>query len=155
MDALLKLVFENFVLLFACALIWNGFVMGFLLWKRKRRGLVLPQRSDPDVVFSETFASGSSHKSWVTRWGGAANCLTVIVTRSHLAITTFFPFSAFDGVYDLEHLIPLSDLTNLVPKGRVTEIEFRRSDGTRGKLSLRLRNTEAFLRALQRQTNSD
>jgi len=152
MNALLKLVFDNFFLLFAIALIWNVVGVGFMLWKRKKRGLALPKASDPDVVFSERFASGSSHKSWITRLGGASNCLTIIVTRSQLAITTFFPFTAFAGTCDLEHLIPNSDITNLIPKGRVTELEFRRSDGTRRKLSLRLRNTNGFLRALQ-ETN--
>jgi hypothetical protein len=155
MDAILKLVFDNFFLLFAFALFWNVVGVAFMLWKRKRRGLVLPKVSDPDVVFSERFASGSSHKSWMTRLGGASNCLTVVVTRSQLAITTFFPFTAFAGTYDLEHLIPISDITNLTPKGRITELEFQKSDGTRRKLSLRLRDTAGFLRALQKQKNSE
>ena len=155
MDALLKLVFDNFFLLFAIALVWNVVVVGFLLWKRKRRGLVLPRSTDPEVVFSERFASGSSHKSWITRLGGAKNCLTVIVTKSQLAITTFFPFTAFAGIYDLEHLIPLSDINGVAPRGKITEIEFMRRDGTRCKVSLRLRNTGGFLQALGKITNSE
>lgn len=155
MDALLKLVFDNFFLLFAIALIWNVVAVAFMLWRRKRRGLVLPKVGDADVVFSERFASGSSDKSWMTRLGGASNCLTVIVTRTHLAITTFFPFTAFAGTYDLEHLVPLSDITRVGPKGRVTEVEFRRNDGDRRNLTLRMRNAAGFLQALKGQTNSE
>lgn len=42
MDQLLKLVFDNFFLVFAFALLWNIVGVAFMLWKRKRRGLVLP-----------------------------------------------------------------------------------------------------------------
>lgn len=155
MDALLKLVFENFFPLFALALIWNVVALAFMLWRRKRRGLVLPKVGDADVVFSERFASGSSDKTWMTRMGGASNCLTVVVTRTHLAITTFFPFTALAGSFDLEHLIPLSDITNVGPKGRVTKVKFRCNDGGRRKVTLRMRNPGEFLRALKGQTNSE
>lgn len=152
MDRILKFIFENFFLLFAIALIWNAVGFGWMLWKRKRSGVTFPKASDPDVVFCERFASGWSHKSWLTRLGGASNCLTVIVTRSQLAITTFFPFTAFASRYDVEHLIPISAITSLTPKGRVTELEYRRSDGTHRKLSLRLRKTNDFMRVIQEQT---
>jgi hypothetical protein len=155
MDALLKLVFDNFFLLFAFAVLWNIVAVAFMLWRRKQRGLVLPKVGDPDVIFSERFASGSSNKSWMTRMGGASNCLTVIVTKTHIAITTFFPFTAFAGTYDLEHLIPISDITAMTPRGRITDVEFQRSDGTRRKISLRLRKTDDFLRALRGKTNSE
>lgn len=153
MDSISKLIFENFLLLFAIALVWNAVGFGWMLWKRKKSGFTLPKASDPDVVFCERFASGSSHKTWLTRLGGASNCLTVIVTRSQLAIKMFFPFSAFASRCDLEHLIPISDITSLTPKGRITELEFRRSDGTRRTLSLRLRKTNGFMRAIQEQTH--
>lgn len=152
MDALLRLVFDNFFLLIAFAVAWNVAGVGFMLWKRKGKGLVFPKPTDPGVVYSERFASGSSHKSWRTRLGGANNCLTVIVTDSHLAITTFFPFTAFLDMYDLEHLIPLPEITDLSPRGKVIDVAFRRSDGTPGKVTLRLRNTAGFLHALRQQS---
>ena len=155
MDALLKLVFDNFLILFAFAVLWNIVVFAFMLRRRRQRGLVFPKVADPDVIFSERFASGSSNKSWITRMGGASNCLTVIVTKTHIAITTFFPFTAFAGAYDLEHLIPIADITAMTPRGRITDVEFQRSDGTRRKISLRLRKTEDFLRALRGKTNNE
>lgn len=91
----------------------------------------------------------------MTRVGGASNCLTVIVTKSHLAVTTFFPFTALAGTYDLEHVIPVSDITTLTPKGKTIEVEFQRMDGTPGKLSLRLRDPAGFLRALEHKPNRE
>lgn len=153
METLHRLVFENFFLLIGIAIAWNIIVFGFMLWKRNQRGLIMPKTTDPDVVFAERFASGSSHKSWMTRLGGASNCLTVIVTHSHLAITTFFPFTAMAGYCDLEHLVPISNLTGVVQKGRMIEIEFKLGDGTHRKLSLRLHDNSGFLRALDKKTD--
>ncbi len=154
MEALQRLVFDNLFLLFAIAIAWNAVAFGFMRWRRKQRGLILPRTTDADVVFAELFASGSSHKSWMTRLGGASNCLTVIVTNSQLAITTFFPFTAFARTYDLEHLVSISDITGVSTRGKVTEVEFKKSDGTRRKVSLRLRDTPGFFGALEKQTNS-
>lgn len=154
MESINKFISENLFLFFAFAFVWTVSVFGLMLWRRKQRGLILPKASDSGVVFVERFASGSSHKSWMTRMGGASNCLTIIVTRSQLGVTTFFPFTAFAGTYDLEHVVPVSDITALNPKGKVVEIEFQKIDGTLRKLSLRLRDPEGFLRALEQKPKS-
>ncbi len=154
MDGFHKFMLSHFGQLFALAAVWNLGGIGVMLWRRKRRGLVLPKTNDPDVVFSERHASGSSYKSWITRLGGASRCLTVIVTRTQLAITTYFPFTAFAGTYDLEHVVPLKDITRAGTRGRITEIEFLLPDGTRRKVVLRLKDTAGFLRALGRQAGS-
>jgi hypothetical protein len=52
-------------------------------------------------------------------------------------------------MYDIEHLIPMADITRLPAKGAVIEIEFKRSDGTLSKFTLRHRNSAGFLQALQ------
>ena len=91
----------------------------------------------------------------MTRLGGSSNCLTVIVTRSRFAVTSFFPFTALSGIYDLEHLVPLSEIAGIVPQGKVTEVEFPRSDRTCCRLSLRLRDTAGFLSAVQNHTDRE
>ena len=155
MEALDKLITENFFLSFTFAFVWTVVGFGLMLWWRSRKGLVIPKATDPEVVFVEKLASGSSHKSWMTRLGGASNCLTVIVTRSQLAVTTFFPFTALAGIYDIEHVVPISDITALTPKGKAIEVEFQTIDGTRRKLSLRLRDPAGFLRAVEPKPKSE
>ena len=125
MEALDKFISDNFFLSFAFAFAWTVAGFGIMLWWRSRKGLIIPKVTDPEVVFVEKFASGSSHKSWKTRLGGASNCLTVIVTRSQLAVTTFFPFTALAGTYDLEHVVPISNITALTPKGKAIEVVFK------------------------------
>jgi|GEM_PF-870904 len=149
MDKFNPFLFDSHLSFFTIIFVWCVVCFGFLLWRRKRRGLVLPKITDSNAVFTERFASGASDKSWLTRLGGASNCLTVIVNQSHVAITTFFPFTAFAGIYDLEHLIPISNITGLFPKGKFIEVEFKKNDGTRCKLFLRLRNDADFIQALE------
>ncbi len=138
---------DYFVEFVIFALIWNVLGIGFLLWRRKNRGLVLPKVTDPEVIFYERTASGNSHKNWLTRIAGASNCLTLIVTDSHLVLTTFFPFTAFAGVFDLEHLIPLERLASVNAKGKTVKIEFSLGSEKR-RISLLLGESERFLAAL-------
>lgn len=155
MDEIIKFVSRHFFEIFVFALLCNIAVFGLRIWKRRETGIVFPNVNDADVAFAERFASGSSHKSFITRLGGASNCLTVIVTKSHLAITTFFPFSIFAGTYDLEHVIPRANITRVENRGRVTEVEFLLRDGSHRKLSLRLGRTTDFLLALKEQKDSE
>ena len=107
------------------------------------------KKNDPKVIFSERFATGYSHKSFITRILVATNCLTVILTKSQLTIRTFFPLTLFIGICDLEHQIQLSNITGLENRGKITKIEFNKKDGTSRTISLRLRDTAGFLNALQ------
>ena len=151
MDALLEIL----SLLILTGPVWIVLAYSFIQWKRKRRGVVLPKSSDPDVVFFERFASGSSDKSWMTARGGASNCLMVIVTQTHLVTILPFPFTAFGAMSDLEHIIPIGDIAEAGAKDRLVEVDFCAADGSRRKLSLRLRDTGGFLRALQGSANGE
>lgn len=154
MNEIYNFIFRHFFLIFGIALLWNVAVIGWRLLRRKNSGIVWPKRNDADVVFAERFASGASDKSFLTRIGGANNCLTVIVTDSSLAIRLFFPFSIFAESVDLEHLTPLSKIVNVVPKHRVIDVEFLRDDDTRRKVSLRLRDPAGFLQAIGKSSAS-
>lgn len=101
------------------------------------------------MVFVERFASGNSHKTFLTRLAGASRCLTVIVTGSELAITTFFPFTVFAGFYDLEHVIPRNRIIRIEERGAIVDIEFFDPAGSSAKFTLRLGRTGEFLRALR------
>lgn len=137
--------------LFGIAVLIQGTVIAFLHHRRKKRGLKFPAKNDTDVLFYERFGSGSSYRSWLTRLGGAQRCLTVIVTKTHLHLTSFFPFNLILPFYDLEHSIPRSRITNLTTTFDTAIITFNREDGREEKLKIRLWKTPAFLIAIESQ----
>ena len=153
MNQVFAFIVDNFFLIFALVFVWTVAKFGWMVWKRKERGIAQPKAGDADVVFVERFASGSSHRSLMTRMGGASNCLTVVVTHSNLAINPCFPFSVFAGTFDLEHLIPLENLSTPRMRDRIIELEFTGTDGPVGKLSLVLRDPSGFLRAIGKQAS--
>lgn len=141
---------DNFVLLFAFALIWTVVCVAIMLWRRSSRGPDFPSVDSVNVMFRERFASGASHRSIVTRLGGAQNCLTIILTEDELWITTFFPFTAFVGFYDLEHRIPIGCITELQRDGKKFTIDFVNYNAEPGRIALRLRRAEQFVDAIER-----
>jgi hypothetical protein len=155
MNEIYNFIFRHFFLIFGLALLWKVAAIGWRLVRRNKSGIVWPKRDDANVGFAERFASGASDKSFLTRIGGASNCLTVIVTDSSLAIRLLFPFSIFAESADLEHLIPLSRIVNIAPKSRVIEVVFLMADDTRRKVSLRLRDPAGFLQAIGKSSASE
>jgi hypothetical protein len=149
MRTFIEFITQNFLLFFLGIIAWNIVAFSFLAWRRQKRGLVFPKTTDEDIVFSESKASGSSHKSLITRMAGASRCLIVLVNKSTLAITTPFPFYVFNGMYDLDHIIPLSSIEKIERHKGTTNLEYRREDGSIAKLSLRLRDSERFEESIQ------
>ncbi len=131
LDPLFSFHNERSLEVFVAIARWNIIAISFLLWRRKKRGLVLPNPDDPDVLYSEKSASVTSYKNIFTRFGGASNCMILMVTRTHLAIASYFPFSAFFGFSDLEHLIPSKNINAVSQKWWRLTIEFRVPTGTR------------------------
>jgi len=114
-DAFLR---DNFQLFFVFAVVWCGSWMAYLLWRRSRRGPRFPRLEEVELLFQEKSASGNSHKSFITRLGGAHNCLRIVVTREEVWVTTYFPFTAFVGFYDLEHRIRRDAITDVQRNGK-------------------------------------
>ncbi len=148
MQQAFRFIENNFAILFLFALAWTFAWMAYFLWRRSKTGPKFPPVGEVTVLFRERFASGASHLSWMTRLGGASNCLSVILTDSELWITTFFPFTAFAGFYDLEHRISNQALTNVTQKGRSITIDFDMPDGDRRRIVLYLRRASEFMAAL-------
>ena len=153
MQQLFRFIESNLAALFLFALAWNVVGIAFLLWRRSGRGLAFPSRDSVNVLFLERFASGASHLSWMTRLGGASNCLTVVLTDTELWITTFFPFTVFAGFYDLEHRIPLQSLREVSQDGKAVTIDFVLPDGERRRIVLRLRRALEFMAVLPAQAD--
>jgi hypothetical protein len=145
----MRLIFHfiqnNFFIFLALALIWTIAWMAYFLWRRSRTGPQFPSLDQVTVLFRERFASGASHLTWITRLGGAQNCLSVTLTDSELWITTFFPFTAFAGFYDLEHRIPTIQLRSVQQNGKAVTIDFDARDGDTWRVVLYLRRASEFM----------
>jgi len=88
-------------------------VLGWWAWRYFRAVRAKPRFEAADVVFQEWFASGCSQKNIITKLGGARNCLRLVVTRSFLWVTSWFPFSLIAPFYDMEHVIPLHAIVSV------------------------------------------
>jgi hypothetical protein len=111
-----------------------------------------PAIARADIIFQEWFASGWSLKNILTQFGGANNCLRLVVTRNQLWVTSWFPFSLFSAFNDLEHVIPLNRITSAETRDGwfSTFILLSYADEYHETHSLKLRpkNPLGFLRAL-------
>ena len=113
-----------------------------------------PEISDSKILFQELRASGYSRKSFLTRIGGAGNCLRLVVTETFLWTTVnlrFFDMSGNDP-NDLQHLIPINRITDLKETNRLgvrtLDICFTDSDDQPHVFCVRPDDMDAFRRAL-------
>lgn len=111
-----------------------------------------PPFQPSDILYQEWFASGNSQKNLVTRLVGARICLRLVVTRDALRVTSWFPFSLFTPIYDLEHVILRERITAVrrSPGSILSSVlvTFRTAAGGEGSLSLYPRRPAEFLRSL-------
>jgi hypothetical protein len=136
MNAINAFLRQHFCVMAAFALVWNVCIFGYMSWRRAKQGRKFPPLSQVRVLFREQFASGYSHKSWITRFGGASNCLTITVTEDELWIGTFFPFSILLNTYDLEHRIHYSQIVLVEQQKQRITIDFKVDDSEVRRLTL-------------------
>jgi hypothetical protein len=135
-------------------LAWLAAVATASVAYRTRRDRPIFPAVPPDALYRETFASGASRKNLWTRLGGASNCLLVGVTADELVIAPWFPFDLFflPEIYDLEHYVPRHDVLALRSEAGLirasTVVTLRLADGGEREIALRLRDGQAFARAL-------
>ena len=72
-----------------------------------------PTFSRSDILFQEWFASGCSQKNVLTKLGGGHNCVRLVITRDLLWITSWFPFSLMAPLFDMEHVVPLTQIASV------------------------------------------
>ena len=112
-----------------------------------------PKFTKQDVVYQEYFAAGGSLKNILTKMGSASNCLRLVVTHDLLWVTSWFPFSIFAAVYDMEHVIPLRSIQSIEGKKTMgvqsLVLTYADDRGTGHSLRLGPKNTAAFLDALE------
>lgn len=118
-----------------------------------------PRISPDDVLYQESFASGYSTKNLLTRLGGARNCLRLVVTKDFLWITSWFPFSLFTTFYDLEHVVPRSNLRAVEPTSvfwrKGVRITFLDAASDVHTVVAVLRDVDGFLAALDFDRRQD
>ena len=121
---------------------------------RKSKGKPIFYKKPAETKFRQANASGNSLRSWLTRMGGAHNCLVVQVTGNELDIHPTVPFNWFflPEIYGLEHRMLLNQIVSveIVKKlfWRKVEIEFKTQDGSNEGVSLWLKKPEDFVAAL-------
>ena len=146
---------QHFGALFIAAVLWTFAILAWRFYRQRQRGIAFPSLESVHHTFHEGMASGSSHKSWWTRFGGARNCLRVTVTDSEVWIRPFFPFSLLAGAFDLQHRIPRSSISAAELSSssllRSVLLDFRLADGSQRRVQLHFRDPNAFLAALKGQ----
>lgn len=143
-----QLLNENFMNLFGFCASWVACSSVVLFFWVKHKGPKFPPRSSVTIRFEEKMASGRSHKSLLTRLGGARNCLNVIITGDELWITVMFPFNLIAYFYDGLQRIPLPLVRGASMSGRNVLVAYQRPDGTVGEYELQLKQPELFLTVL-------
>jgi hypothetical protein len=130
----------------------NTALFGFLAWLYIRARRRRPRFDKSDVVYQERYASGCSQKNILTKFGGARNCLRLVVTRSFLIVTSWFPFSLISPFYDLEHVIPLDSIASVRRSSFIGFssflLSYRDTKGEDHTLRLRPKNPDDFIRSL-------
>jgi len=139
-------------ILFWLSLVPAVVLAGYMVWRYVAALQGKPTFAKADVVFQEWFASGCSQKNFITRIGGGRNCLRLVVTKDFLWVTTWFPFSLFAPLYDLEHVIPLHAIKSVTPDKffgvQTLLLTFMTGTGQPRTLRLRPKQSDAFVTSL-------
>ena len=126
--------------------------LAYLLWLYIKTRKLKPKIDPTEIVFQEWSASGCSQKHFLTKIGGARNCLRLVVTKKFLWVTSWFPFSLLSPFYDMEHVIPLENITSIRPTkflGTKTYLlSFRDSEGNEHQLRLLPKQPDVFIKSL-------
>lgn len=144
--------FNDFNTLFAVPFGWIAFViLASIIYKLKKRK-TLPALDPKEALYRESGVSGSSHRNFLTRLGGARGCLVVTATSHEIDVRPSFPFNLMflPEIYDLQHRIPVQQIRNIervkhmIGKDSI-KIDFLEIGGGYKIIELYLGNTDKFL----------
>jgi hypothetical protein len=135
--------------------LWLATLIGASAIYRRSKGKPIRPEPPPNSIFVEKWTSGRSLRSFLTRLGGANNCLLVAVTHDSLIIRPHFPFTLgfLPEFYGLDWSIPRSKIKRVSTKRGIIKdsvlIEVSLPRGESGAVELRLRDPESFKAALE------
>jgi len=122
-----------------------------LVWRWRLRPK-FQQRSTAKIVFQERRISGASQKNFFTQLSGAQRCLTVTLTETELwtQLPSFLLAVVPAGGADLEHRIPVREITHIGEMDGLTWITFRREPTAKPSLlALKMKNGTALIHAVK------
>lgn len=123
---------------------------------RRSKGKLLFRPEFKQPLFLETWRSGNSRRSFITRLGGASNCLWVAVDENTLWVAPHFPFNLMflPEVYGLEFNVS-GDAIRSVERagglltGKRVRINVELQSGVEESFEVVLREPDAFIRAIE------
>jgi len=128
-------------------------LFGYFIYKYVLSLINRPAIEKERIVFQEWVASGSSMKNILTRLGGGNNCVRLVVTDQILWVTAWFPFSLLAPGYDMEHVIPLNQISEIETRegwfSQQIILSYVDENGTVHRLKLIPKKREVFLEALK------
>jgi hypothetical protein len=149
---------------FSHVLFWLSFLpaivfFGYIIQRNIAVFRTRPKIAKEDIVYQEFFASGASQKNFLTKLGGARNCLRLVVTRDLLWVTSWFPFSLIAPIYDGVHVIPLPRISSVQPSRFFGSdsllLSYTDDSGRTHTLRLIPRHRERFLTAIGQRPTSN
>ncbi len=145
---------QHFLLVWFLCLGWSLAFFTFRYSRHRSRGRFPSDPPESALVYSESFASGRSLKSWRTRFGGASNCLKIQLTTDRLVIRPIFPFLIIGPDVDLVHDIPLSCIEALTKNAgflkRSLRLRFRLANGQPREVEIMSKRPSELESALER-----
>jgi len=108
-----------------------------------------------EVHFFETWQSGWSNRDWLTRLGGARNCLWIAVTQDALWISPHFPFNLFfiPEAFHLDYRIPGEAVREFTRRSSGDEtgvvIRFRHATGQEDSFEFTVKDFQKFQEAMK------
>ena len=109
-----------------------------------------------DASYQQRSASGHSNRSWLTKLGGARNCLVVAVAQGRLIVRPWFPFTLMflPEIYGLEYDVPIESIIGVSNShgfffGSTLDVQFRDNLGQTQSVSLYLRDPNLLTATLR------
>ncbi|MEK0449123.1 MAG: hypothetical protein RL088_1391 [Verrucomicrobiota bacterium] len=148
----------HFWLIFAAMLGIVAFKTLLQFRRHKQSAAKFPPLDSVQVRFHETGVSGSSDKSFWSRFANSGSGLKVTVTDEEIWIRPPRWVAFLNERFDLQHRLALSSVTRAEVVYGITRfllLEFTLPDGNRRRLKLQMSNPEGFLAALGQRRSSD
>ena len=108
-----------------------------------------------DASYQQRSASGHSNRSWLTKLGGAHNCLVVAVAHRRFIVRPWFPFTLMflPEIYGLEYDVPIENILGVKAYRAfftsALDVEFRDDLGQTQSVSLYLRDPSRLTATLK------